>query len=170
MRKIILSAAISLDGMIEGPNGEYDWCTPPEPEEMTRFLNRVDAIFYGRKSFEVTGPDAFPFPGKTSYVFSNSLKSVNGENTHLVSGDVLPEVKRIQQLPQKDIWLFGGASLTTFFLHHNLIDELYLGLVPIVLGSGKPLFQNIQERKKFVIKESVKASDDLVYLTMVRKE
>lgn len=166
MKKIILSAAISLDGLIEGPNGEYDWCTPPAPEEMDRFLDQIDTIFYGRKSFELTGPDIFSFGERTNYVFSNSLKQVKGANTHLISGDVLKKVMEIRQGPGKDIWLFGGAELTTYFINHNLVDEMYLGLVPIILGSGKPLFQNIESRKRFEAVSSERASTDLVYLTL----
>ncbi|MEI9944712.1 MAG: hypothetical protein WDN26_10885 [Chitinophagaceae bacterium] len=53
MRKIILQLAVSLDSFIEGPNGEFDWCFTDDDYGMTDFLNRIDAIFIGRKSYEV---------------------------------------------------------------------------------------------------------------------
>lgn len=152
MRKIILSVAVSLDGFIEGPNGEYDWCPPPSKNEMESFLDGIDSIFMGRKSFEMAG--ASMFPGKACYVFSNSLKKVKGKNTELVSGNVIEAVQAIKQQQKKNIWLFGGASLTTTFMNHHLVDEMWLGIVPVVLGQGKALFQNIQQRQHFTVMES----------------
>lgn len=154
MRKIILGVALSLDGFIEGPNGEYDWCPPPDATEMNEFLAGIDAIFFGRKSFELAG--ASMFPGKTSYVFSNSLTKVKGKDTYLVGGDIVPVVQKLKEEPGKNIWLFGGASLTTSFINEGLVDELWLGLVPIVLGSGKPLFQNINQRTYFKHTETIR--------------
>jgi dihydrofolate reductase len=146
MRKIILSVAVSLDGFIEGPQGEYDWCPPPSEKEMKEFMDDIDVIFMGRKSYEMAGTSMFP--DKQCYVFSNTLKKVK-ENTKLISGDFIEEVDAIKQQPGKNIWLYGGASLTTGFINHQLVDEMWLGLVPVVLGSGKPLFQNIRERQFF---------------------
>jgi dihydrofolate reductase len=147
MRKIILSVAVSLDGFIEGPKGEYDWCPPPSKKEMDDFLKGIDIIFMGRKSYEMAGE--FMTPEKLTYVFSNKLKQVRGKNVKLLSGDVTKEVEKIRNQDGKNIWLWGGASLTSWFINRNLVDEMWLGLVPIVLGSGKPLFENIEDRKKF---------------------
>jgi len=58
MRKVILNLAVSLDGFIEGPNGEYDWCFTDKDYGMTQFLRRVDAVFFGRKSYELVSPMA----------------------------------------------------------------------------------------------------------------
>jgi len=147
MRKIILSVAVSLDGFIEGPKGEYDWCPPPSKKEMDDFLEGIDIIFMGRKSYEMAGE--FMTPEKLTYVFSNKLKQVRGKNVKLLSGDVTKEVEKIRKQEGRNIWLWGGASLTSWFLNRNLVDEMWLGVVPIVLGSGKPLFENVDERKKF---------------------
>jgi len=146
MRKIILSVAVSLDGFIEGPQGEYDWCPPPSEKEMKEFMDDIDVVFMGRKSYEMA--DTSMFPDKKCYVFSNTLKTGN-KNTKLISGDFIKQVDVIKQQPGKNIWLYGGASLTTDFINHQLVDEMWLGLVPVVLGSGKPLFQNIRVRQFF---------------------
>jgi dihydrofolate reductase len=146
MRKVILSVAVSLDGFIEGSNGEYDWCPPPSEDEMNDFMKGIEVIFMGRKSYEMTGSSMFP--GKEIYVFSNTLKEVKG-NAKVISGDFMAAVNEIRQRPGKDIWLFGGASLTTDFINHQLVDEMWLGLVPILLGKGKPLFQDIHGRQEF---------------------
>lgn len=161
MRKVILSVAVSLDGFIEGPNGEYDWCPPPSSQEMKEFMNKIDAIFFGRKSFELVGPSSFR--GKTQYVFSNSLKAMKEKDMHLVSGNAASFVKDLKKQPGKDIWLFGGANLTTTFMNEGLIDEMWLGMVPVVLGSGKPLFQHIRQRNHFKLTEVVNKG---TYLSM----
>lgn len=146
MRKVILSVAVSLDGFIEGPQGEYDWCPPPSEDEMNDFMKSVDVIFMGRKSYEMAGTSLFP--EKQSYVFSNTIKKAKG-NVKVISGDFIGAVNEIKRQPGKDIWLFGGASLTTDFINHQLVDEMWLGLVPILLGKGKPLFQDINGRQQF---------------------
>ena len=151
MRKVILQLAVSLDGYIEGPKGEFDWCFTDNDYGMSAFFQQIDAIFIGRKSYELSvsmGGSAPPgFPSLKEYVFSNSLKKVEGDRV-IVSGNFLEEVNKIKKLTGKDIWLFGGAELVTFFINNNLVDEMSLAVHPIILGAGKPLFQNITERKK----------------------
>jgi dihydrofolate reductase len=150
MRKVILGVAVSLDGFIEGPKGEYDWCFTDQDYGMTEFLNRVDAIFYGRKSYEMmTGAEApageNPWAGKKNYVFSNTIKTAP-KDVELISGDIRKEVARIKSMKGKDIWLFGGALLTTNLMNEGLVDELWLAVHPILLGKGKPLFSGIEKR------------------------
>jgi len=151
MRKVILSVAVSLDGMIEGPNGEYDWCPPPSKKEMDDFLDKVDTIFLGRKSFELTGKSMFP--KKEHYVFSTTLTKAIG--VQLINHNAKKQVMEIKKQPGKDIWLYGGAKLASFFLNEKLVDEMWLGVVPIVLGQGKPLFSDINQRTHFKLVEAV---------------
>ncbi len=153
MRKVILGVAVSLDGFIEGPKGEYYWCPPPSQKEMDDFMSKIDSIFFGRKSFELMGPSAFS--EKELFVFSNSLQKADGENVHLVTGNIISQVKEIKNKPGKDIWLYGGASLTTTFINEELVDEMWLGIVPIILGKGKPLFSDIRQRTHFNLKEAI---------------
>lgn len=149
MRKVILALAVSLDGFIEGPNGEYDWCFTDQDYGMSDFFNRIDSIFIGRKSYELTltmGDVTMPgFPKLKEYVFTNTLQQVK-PGAILVKGDIGEEVKRIKNEPGKDIWLFGGASLTASLLQYKLIDEIGLAVHPVILGSGKSLFGNMKDR------------------------
>lgn len=141
MRKVILNVAMSLDGLIEGPNGEFDWCFTDNDYGMTDFMNRIDAVFYGRKSYEMmmkTGDGSNPFEKMKNYVFTNSVSEFSG--CEVISGDIVSKVKSIKAGKGKDIWLFGGASLTTTLLSHKLVDELLLAVHPIVLGKGKAMF------------------------------
>jgi dihydrofolate reductase len=149
MRKVILQLAISLDGFIEGPNGEFDWCFSDDDYGMTDFFKRIDAIFIGRKSYELAlamgGSEPPGFPVLKEYVFSRSLKRVEGDRI-LVNGDLVQEVRKIKTEPGKDIWLWGGASLTSDLINYGLVDEMSLAVHPIILGAGKSLFQNINGR------------------------
>ena len=157
MRKIILGLAVTLDGFIEGPNGEYDWCFTDQDYGMSDFFKLVDAVFIGRKSYEMMqgmeNTDASWMPKMKEYVFSNTLKEVK-EGAELVSGDVAAKVREIRSQPGRDIWLFGGASLTSSLMSEGLVDELWLSIHPILLGQGKPLFSGIENRVTLELIES----------------
>lgn len=165
MRKVILQLAVSLDGFIEGPHGEYDWCFTDQDYGMTDFLKQIDAIFMGRKSYEMMqayeGPN--PWAGVKTYVFSNSLKNVSAD-AQLVKGDFRQEVRSLKEQPGKDIWLFGGAALTTSFINEGLVDELLLAVHPIILGNGKPLFQHINGRKPLKLTGQKAYATGLIFL------
>jgi dihydrofolate reductase len=153
MRKIILEVAVSLDGLIEGTHGEYDWCFTDQDYGLSDLLNQIDAIFMGRKSYElvqsIEGQN--PWDGIKTYVFSRSLTNVSA-GTEIVRGeDFRKEVLSLKEQPGKDIWLVGGAELITAFMNEGLVDEVRLAVHPIILGSGKPLFQNINERKPLTL-------------------
>ena len=166
MRKVILGVAVSLDGFIEGPKGEYDWCFMDQDYGMADFFKRIDAIFMGRKSYELAQSIDSPnlWKEKLTYVFSNSIKEITKKDTRLVSGDFRSSVEAIRAEKGKDIWLFGGASLTTSFINEGFVDELWLAVHPILLCAGKPLFQNIGGRKKFKLVSSKAYDTGLVSL------
>lgn len=159
MRKIILGLAVSLDGFIEGPNGEFDWCFTDQDYGLSDFFKRIDAVFYGRKSFQLSeqmsaGGDGIPgMPKMKEYVFSNTLTEIK-EGAIIVSGDTKQEVEKIKNEAGKDIWLFGGASLTSSLMNLGLVDEIWLSIHPILLGSGKPLFTGISNRIPLQLLES----------------
>jgi len=163
MRKIILNVAISLDGLIEGPNGEFDWCFTDQDYGMTDFLERVDAVLYGRKSYEVMmkeGKGKNPFANKQTFVVSNTL-SDHADYT-LLKDDVIQKIKDLKNSKGKDIWLFGGAELTASLVKAKLVDELMLAIHPIILGKGKPLFDGLPGRVYTKLMDSKVHSSGLV--------
>jgi dihydrofolate reductase len=172
MRKVILQLAVSLDGFIEGLNGEYDWCLTDQDYGMADFFKRIDSVFYGRKSYELTLSMAesideaamSSFPKLSEYVFSTTLKEVK-PGAILINGDIEAEVRRIKNEPGKDIWLFGGASLTASLLNLGLVDEITLAVHPVILGGGKPLFSNINNRVALTLMDTKTYSSGLVSLT-----
>ncbi|QRG66479.1 dihydrofolate reductase family protein [Brevibacillus choshinensis] len=157
-RRVILDLAVTLDGFIEGKNGEVDWCIMDSEMEFHHFLNQIDAIFYGRKSYDLWGqytPDIEPTDSekefwdlvhsKEKYVFSRTQKGTDHKAV-FINDRILEEVNKIKNKPGKDIWLYGGASLITTFINLGLVDEFRLSVHPVVLGEGKPLFVDIKQR------------------------
>ena len=157
MRNIILDLAVSLDGYIEGPNGEIDWCIMDEDMDFDGFLSAIDTIFYGRVSYDNWGnyqpaenaPEAEikfwkNIHSNKKYVFSGQIKQ--DQNAVFISSDIAEKVSEIKEQDGKDIWLYGGASIIQTFIRLGLIDVYRISVHPIALGSGKPLFENLKER------------------------
>ncbi len=167
MRKIILEVAVSLDGYIEGRNGEYDWCLNDQDYGLPDFFKRVDSLFMGRKTYEMVqamGEAPAGFPKFKEYIFSTTLDKVK-DGAVLIKNNIKEEVEKIKNERGKDIWLFGGASLTTSLMNLGLVEELSLAVHPIILGGGKPLFSNINGRLHLKLMGSKTYSSGLVSLT-----
>jgi len=165
MRKVILNLAVTLDGYIEGPNGEIDWCVMEEDMQFDDFLDNVDTLFYGRVSYAAWGnyqpsDDASPSEkslrmnvhSKTKYVFSSQKRREH--NVTYIADDIAAEVMKIKKMEGKDIWLYGGASLIRTFISHGLIDKYIIALHPVVLGSGKSLFEALKDRLELKLSDT----------------
>lgn len=167
MRKLILSVAVTLDGFIEGPDGEYDWCFTDQDYGLSDLLNRVDSAFLGRKTYELTktmnSNDESGLPDLKQYIFSTTLGKVK-EGETLIKDNIKEEVQKIKHDKGKDIWLFGGASLAASLLNLNLVDEISLAVHPVFLGRGKLLFSNLNQRSKLILIGSQAYSTGLVTL------
>ncbi|MBX2916897.1 MAG: dihydrofolate reductase [Cyclobacteriaceae bacterium] len=162
MKRIILDLTVSLDGYIEGKNREVDWITFDDEigRDLIDFADEIDTVLYGRVSYELYGnyqpSDAAgvfekEFYSKINklnkYVFSKSIQSANG-NAVLINDNIVQCIKEIKLNASKDIWLFGGSGLITTLLNLDLIDEIRIGVNPVILGEGNPLFKKILSRKK----------------------
>ena len=164
MRKIIVNLCCSLDSYIEGGDGEIDWCFTDQDYGMTEFLNRIDTIIFGRFSYVQLlemAPDAFR--DKRRVVVSKTLQNEKYD-AHIISKNIKEEIENLISQPGKDIWFFGGANLMSTFINLDLIDELMIAVHPLILGSGKPLFIDIAQRKKLKLIDSKTYSTDLVQL------
>lgn len=155
-RRVLLDLAVSLDGFIEGKNGEIDWCIMEPDMNFDEFLDGIDTILYGRKSYDLWG-QYVPEEGapkeehdfwkqinsKEKIVFS---RTKNGDDAVYIQGDIPGTIARLKNQPGGDIWLYGGAGLITTFVNEGLVDEFRLSVHPVVLGEGKPLFTDVRER------------------------
>ena len=168
MRKIIAALVTSVDGFIEGPNGELDWVD--SWEDPFDLLPQIDTCILGRRMYPgyeqywgaaLANPEAaLPFTGKAAtkgeiayarfaertphVVLSRTLDQVAWKNTRIVRE--VEDIRRLKQQPGKDMHAVGGATLVGSLMNHRLIDELRLVVSPIVLGGGKALFQDVREQ------------------------
>lgn len=164
MRKIILNLAVSLDGYIAGPNGEYDWCLTDNDYGITNFLKTVDATIMGRKTYELILQFGPPYPELTNYVFSRSSKTSDYQNVVFVNDDIPLFAEKIKKESGKNIWLYGGAEIIDPLLNVNLVDELVLSVHPILLGDGIPLFKKQNHRTSFKLSDVIKYPSGLVQM------
>ncbi len=175
-RRVILDLAVTLDGFIEGPQGEVDWCIMDAEMGFNDFLNTIDTIFYGRKSYDLWGqysPKAEESEvdkelwdivhSKEKIVFSRNQKG-NDQNVQYINDSIFEEVSKIQNKPGKDIWLYGGAGLITSFIQLGLVDEFRLSVHPVVLGEGKPLFNDINQRVNLKLVDTKRYNSGVVQL------
>jgi dihydrofolate reductase len=173
-RRIILDLAVTLDGFIEGENGEVDWCIMDSEMEFNNFLNQIDTILYGRKSYDLWGqftPEVADkdkeiwglIHTKEKYVFSRTQKRVENKTIY-INDNIIEEVNKLKSKPGKDIWLYGGASLITTFINLGLVDEFRLSVHPVILGEGKPLFNNVKQRLNLKLDNTRKFSSGVVQL------
>ncbi len=168
MRKIIAAIQTSLDGFVEGPNGEVDWIE--DWEDPFNLLDRVDTFILGGGMYPgyaqywraiLADPDGvLPFTGRkatageTAYarvadrtphvVLSTTLGPADWHNTQIVRD--LEGIRRLKALAGKDMHAVGGASLIGHLLDAGLVDELQIIVHPILLGAGKALFKDVKRR------------------------
>ena len=160
MRKLIWAINVTLDSYADHEAVIAD-------DELHYFfadlLNDVDVELFGRKTYQLLEsfwPTAaedpactkgmIEFAGKINsipkIVFSKTLKKAEWKNTKLVNGDAVAEVQKLKQQNGKSLSI-GGISLANSLMHEGLIDEHLLLVQPIILGKGKHLFQNVNERR-----------------------
>ena len=181
-RRIILDLAVTLDGFIEGQNGEIDWCIMDSDMGFINFLNQIDTILYGRKSFDLWGqytPENEvsdtekeiwkSVHSKGKYIFSRTQKKTDNKAI-FINDNIFEEVNKLKNEPGKDIWLYGGASLITTFINLGLIDEFRLSVHPVILGEGKPMFIDIKQRLNLILVNTKTFSSGVVQLCYHRNE
>lgn len=163
MRKIIFWVHTSIDGYIDGPQGEFDW--PVMGEELSAYSeslgDRCDTFLYGRGVWEgmvsfwpnaesmSNHPHVLEFAPRwratPKIVFSTTLKTDDWAE-RIISDDLVKEVTDLKNRPGKDLLLTGGSSLAAALTEHGLIDEYHIAIHPVVLGGGRPLFAPTQNR------------------------
>ena len=176
MRKIVAGLFVSLDGVMEAPE---QWHFPYFNDEMGQAvasqMAAADTMLLGRRTYEefaaywANQGSEVEFADQINrtpkLVASTTLTSVDWQNSTLIRGDVAGELRRIKQEPGKDISITGSATLVRSLLRDGLIDELRLLVHPIVVGSGRRLFEDSGDRVPLKLVASQTFSTGVLYLT-----
>src|ERR1700682_1848258 len=187
MGRIVVTEFVSLDGVMEDPGGSEHtkhgaWTFKfSRSEEGDKFkLDEVlnaEAQLLGRVTYEGFA-DAWPkmsgdpFSGKFNsmpkYVISQTLKKADWNNSTILSGNVLDEVRRLKQRLKGDILVSGSAKLVQTLIANELVDQLNLMVFPVILGSGKRLFGETKDLKTLKLAESKTVGDGVLILVYRR--
>ncbi len=165
MPKIVVNAFLTLDGVMQAPGGPAEdrdggfthggWQFPYADDVMGRLVTEgiadADGFLLGRKTYDIFSgywpkvtdpgnPIASALNSRPKYVASRSLDRVTWNNSSLIKGDVVAELRKLRQQPGRTVHTWGSTVLLQTLLKHDLIDEYRLFIFPVVLGSGKRLF------------------------------
>ncbi|MBE6072343.1 MAG: dihydrofolate reductase [Clostridium butyricum] len=144
-RKIILNLAMSIDGYIADEDGGFAWIVGDGDERLDtqnkwdyeKFLEGIDIVVMGKKCYDQGFLDDF----KDKKVYVATTKELEDhDNINFINGDICKVIEEERKKEGKDIFLFGGGVLIDSFLKADIIDEYIIGIIPTILGSGRPLF------------------------------
>lgn len=145
MRRILMNLAMSLDGFIANEDGSFEWIKGYEDSSLNTdnqysyetLLEDIDIVVMGKRCYEQDMH--LEFEGETVYIATHSTIA-DYDNIKFCGSDIIDVIKEEQQKSGGDILLFGGGQLIHTFLKAGCIDEYIIGLIPIILGKGRPLF------------------------------
>jgi dihydrofolate reductase len=171
VRKVVLGLGISLDGYIARPDGAVDFLFMPKDYSMGPFFATIDTAIMGRKTYDAVlkmSRGGFGEWKMKNYVFSHSQPA--GERGGVTFVNETPKifVANLRRRPGKNIWLMGGGELGRDFLKDDVVDELYIGIVPILIGKGIPLFPSGFPQREFTLLENKTFSKGLIVLKYTR--
>jgi dihydrofolate reductase len=160
-RKLVLYIAMSLDGYIAAENDDLSFLSAVEQEGedygYTEFINTIDTIILGRKTYDKVISMGYPYPmhGEKVYVITRSEKPSVG-SVEFYSGDLNELVGLLKQQPGKSIFCDGGAEIVNLLLKAGLFGEIIISIIPVLLGSGVRLFQDggVEQKLKLVSSKS----------------
>jgi dihydrofolate reductase len=172
-RKLKLQVQISVNGFIARPGGELDWVTWNWSDDIKAYVtdltNSMDTIILGRKLAEgfipywadvKVNPDhpeneaGKTFTDTPKIVFSKTLNKSFWDNTTVVNGDFVSELKKLKDKTGKSIIVYGGAEFVSSLIKEDLIDEYYLFVNPVAIKEGLTIFDKIPDMKKLSLTDS----------------
>ncbi len=146
LRKAVVFIAASVDGFIATQDGDLGFLSAVEKEGedygYADFISTVDTVVLGKKTYDKVIAMGYPFPhaDKEAYIITQTPADAVG-SAQFYTGDVVELLKQLKQQEGRTIFIDGGAFVVNLLLQARLIDEFYLSLIPVVLGSGISLFQ-----------------------------
>jgi dihydrofolate reductase len=165
MRELVVNTFLTLDGVMQAPGGPEEdpsggfehggWSFGYWDEQMQgtmgEFMSKPFDLVLGRKTYEIFAsywpqhadePAGGPLNAATKHVASTTLNEVEWENSKLIEGDVPEGVRALKEQDGPELQVHGSANLIQTLLEHGLVDEFSLWIFPLVLGTGKRLFDD----------------------------
>jgi dihydrofolate reductase len=152
MRKVTFGGANSLDNYFARKDDSVDWLmwSNEAASVMKNFWKTIDTVVMGRRTYEVAlrmgAGSGNPYPGVKSYVFSRPIKAKPGSGVEIISEDAAEFVRKLKAQDGKDICVMGGGLLAKSLFEADLIDEIGFNIHPVLLGSGIPLFHEMNHQ------------------------
>ncbi len=155
VRKVRYGVAMSLDGFIAGPGGEYDWIVKDEEADahLVEIWSRFDTLLMGRRTYEIAKPmfTRENLGNKTVVVASRTLRREENPEVTLVRDLDGAEMTRLREENGRDIWLMGGGELFRHVLEMGEVDGLDVSVVPVLLSAGVPLLPEVARRTELTL-------------------
>lgn len=178
MRKVVSTLFFSLDGVVGTPEKwTMEYFDEDMMADMTAQLASLDAALMGRVSYQdwagywptsTDEPFATFINNVPKYVVSKTLDKAEWNNTTILKGDFVEEITKLKQQPGKNIGVQASPTLVDSLLRHDLLDELRLAVHPVVVRSGKKLFQEADALQKLKLMEAKTCGSGVVILSYQR--
>ncbi len=185
MGKIVISTNVSLDGVVQDPDGEEGfrrggWFTQSGGKDLEEWAKveaeealRTEALLLGRQSDEWFAARWVGRPGEWAdrlnslpkYIVSSTLEHPRWSNATVLKGDVVDEVSKLKQELDGDIVVYASYQLGRTLIENDLVDELRLFVFPVVLGAGERLFGETSDKKPLRLVGTKTIGDGLAFLT-----
>jgi dihydrofolate reductase len=174
MRRILESTRVSLDGVIGNlPAWGMDYLDADALKAATAQLSRSDAMLMGRNTYQGLsaawstreGEFADTINAIQKYAISSTLRSVEWNNSTILSGDVVTEVAKLKQQDGQDLVIYGHGPLGQTLLEHGLLDEIRLSVHPIIVGTGTLFYRDAQAKTRLELVGSEPLPNGVIVLT-----
>lgn len=169
-RKVFIFIATSLDGYIAKENDDISFLDMVAEEGQDygyeTFINTVDNIILGRKTYDKVQNLGFSYKGRKTYVITRTERP-SIDNVEFYTGDLKELLIQLKKENGKNIFVDGGAEIVNEIMKHQLIDEYVISIIPVFLGSGVRLFKDGRPESKLKLIDAKSFDKGLVQLHYV---
>ena len=187
-RKIVVTTFVTLDGVMQAPGGpeedpsggfkyggwSFHYWDDVMGQIMSDSMEKPFELLLGAKTYDIFAkhwptskeePVASKFNATTKYVVSHHRKELPWQNSKLITGDVVNDLKKLKAADGPDLWVHGSGNLIQTLLSNRLIDQMHVWTFPVAVGNGKRLFAEGTIAQEFKLVDSKTASTGVIIST-----